>query len=305
MNMQMNEQFSIRDLSEITGVNAVTLRAWERRYGLLKPSRTEKGHRYYTVDDIGHVRNILNWLDRGVAISKVRPLLDTEQAPADMIGDDGSHWQDTLQQSLALINSFQREKLEQQINELFANYPLDTLASNYLMPLQDRLGSQAALRFGATAEKIFFDSELHADLLARIRHANSNNNGQRLLLLALDGQQYGIHALLLALALLEAGYRLHLLFNACSLREIPYIIEQASGGAALAAVICHCDSKPDMPQLEQELARAASNAHVPFFISGQWLDILPGLRTVAGTTALDHTLRVAVATLGAAVRKPA
>ncbi len=158
MNMKTIKQFSIRDLSEITGVNAVTLRAWERRYGLLKPSRTEKGHRYYTVDDVEHVRNILNWLDRGVAISKVRPLLDTEQPPADMISDDGSHWQETLQQSLGLINVFQREKLAQQMNELFANYPLDTLARNYLTPLQDRLGNQAALRFGATAEKIFFDS---------------------------------------------------------------------------------------------------------------------------------------------------
>ncbi|MBK8103646.1 MAG: MerR family transcriptional regulator [Cellvibrionales bacterium] len=305
MNMKTIKQFSIRDLSEITGVNAVTLRAWERRYGLLKPSRTEKGHRYYTVDDVEHVRNILNWLDRGVAISKVRPLLDTEQPPADMISDDGSHWQETLQQSLGLINVFQREKLAQQMNELFANYPLDTLARNYLTPLQDRLGNQAALRFGATAEKIFFDSELHTDLLARIRHANSNNNGQRLLLMALDGQQYSIQSLLLALALLEAGYRLHLLLNACSLREIPYIIEQASGGAALAAVICHCDSKPDVQQLEQELARAASKAHVPFFISGQWLDILPGLRTTAGTTPLDHTLRLAVSTVGTALRKPA
>ena len=32
------EKFQIRTVSEITGVNAVTLRAWERRYGLIKPS---------------------------------------------------------------------------------------------------------------------------------------------------------------------------------------------------------------------------------------------------------------------------
>ena len=37
--------FPIRVVSQRTGVNSVTLRAWERRYGLLKPLRTPKGHR--------------------------------------------------------------------------------------------------------------------------------------------------------------------------------------------------------------------------------------------------------------------
>ena len=38
----------IREVARQTGVNAVTLRAWERRYGLIVPHRTEKGHRLYT-----------------------------------------------------------------------------------------------------------------------------------------------------------------------------------------------------------------------------------------------------------------
>ncbi|MBP8029874.1 MAG: MerR family DNA-binding transcriptional regulator, partial [Pseudomonadales bacterium] len=36
MDMNVVDQYSIRQLSEISGVNAVTIRAWERRYGLLK-----------------------------------------------------------------------------------------------------------------------------------------------------------------------------------------------------------------------------------------------------------------------------
>ena len=37
--------YPIREVSRLTGVNAVTLRAWQRRYGLVQPARTEKGHR--------------------------------------------------------------------------------------------------------------------------------------------------------------------------------------------------------------------------------------------------------------------
>lgn len=301
----MTEQYSIRQLSEISGVNAVTIRAWERRYGLLKPSRTPKGHRYYTADDIETVRNILNWLDRGVAISKVRPLLDSEQAGADNSNSADSHWQETINRSLELAQQFQREKLEQQLNELFGNYPLDTLANNYFSAVRDALGRQAQLRFGANAEKIFFDSELHADLMSRIRHANSNNNGERLLLMAFDVQQHSINALLLALALLEAGFRLHLLFEACNLREIPYIIEQSqiSGSNAIKAVICHSSSKPDILQLEQEMARAATHARVPFFLSGEWINIIPSLQNIEGVTALEHTLRASVTAISHSLRK--
>src|SRR3546814_4637558 len=43
----------IREVTRQTGVNAVTLRAWERRYGLIVPQRTAKGHRLFSNEQIG------------------------------------------------------------------------------------------------------------------------------------------------------------------------------------------------------------------------------------------------------------
>jgi len=73
---------------------------------------------------------------------------------------------------------------------------------------------------------------------------------------------------------------------------------------SIKAVICHSDSKQDVLLLEQELARAANHAHVPFFLSGEWLAITPALRNIEGITALDHTMRTAVATITKSLRKP-
>lgn len=42
---QQEQLYPIRTVSDLTGVNATTLRAWERRYGLIKPLRTDTGHR--------------------------------------------------------------------------------------------------------------------------------------------------------------------------------------------------------------------------------------------------------------------
>ena len=69
--MLSKKTYTIGDVSQQTGVASVTLRAWERRYGLIKPQRTAKGHRLYNQGNIQDIQHILSWLNRGVAISKV------------------------------------------------------------------------------------------------------------------------------------------------------------------------------------------------------------------------------------------
>ncbi|HBM3251780.1 TPA: MerR family transcriptional regulator, partial [Klebsiella oxytoca] len=54
--------YSIGEFAQLCGINATTLRAWQRRYGLLKPQRTDGGHRLYSDDDIQQALKILDWV---------------------------------------------------------------------------------------------------------------------------------------------------------------------------------------------------------------------------------------------------
>ncbi|ORC53319.1 helix-turn-helix-type transcriptional regulator, partial [Pseudomonas floridensis] len=72
---KQQELYPIREVARLTGVNPVTLRAWERRYGLIQPTRTDSGHRLYSQSDIDTVRSILDWIERGVAVSKIGKIL--------------------------------------------------------------------------------------------------------------------------------------------------------------------------------------------------------------------------------------
>ena len=49
----------IRAVANLTGINPVTLRAWERRYNLITPKRTPKGHRLYSENDIEIIKQVL------------------------------------------------------------------------------------------------------------------------------------------------------------------------------------------------------------------------------------------------------
>lgn len=67
--------FPIRTVAQLTGANPITLRAWGRRYGLIQPVRTAKGHRLYSAEDIHTIRRILGFLDQGMGIGQVARLL--------------------------------------------------------------------------------------------------------------------------------------------------------------------------------------------------------------------------------------
>lgn len=62
-------KYNIKVLSERTGVRPVTLRAWERRYGLLDPDRQDNNYRLYSERDIQIIRWITQRLDEGLSIS--------------------------------------------------------------------------------------------------------------------------------------------------------------------------------------------------------------------------------------------
>ena len=70
--------YAIREVSEMTGIKPVTLRAWQRRYGLIQPQRTETGHRLYNEENLERIREIQSWLAKGVSIGKVKALLDSD-----------------------------------------------------------------------------------------------------------------------------------------------------------------------------------------------------------------------------------
>ncbi len=65
------------------GIKPVTLRAWERRYGLFVPRRTPKGHRLYCYADLARIKKIQFLLSQGYAIRQVKQLLKEKISQTD------------------------------------------------------------------------------------------------------------------------------------------------------------------------------------------------------------------------------
>ncbi len=70
--------YSIKDLEQLSGIKAHTLRIWERRYQLLTPERTGSNIRYCNDDDVRRLLNAVVLLEHGTKISKISKLNEDE-----------------------------------------------------------------------------------------------------------------------------------------------------------------------------------------------------------------------------------
>ena len=66
--------FTIRDVENLSGIKAHTLRIWEQRYGLCICKRKESQHRYYDNEDLKYVLRIAYLYHHGYRISRIAEL---------------------------------------------------------------------------------------------------------------------------------------------------------------------------------------------------------------------------------------
>lgn len=263
----MSEQatFPIRHIAEVTGVLTVTLRAWERRYGLLKPQRTEKGHRLYSMADIQRVQQVLALLEQGVAISQVRLMLDQKQAPSSQLPTQGGleALQASLQQAALSLDSL---AVSQVIYDAGATYPLSLLDERLIRPTRHRLQQGSATI--AWAVRVAALSALNAGLSLAMLRRKAHLGSKRLtgsFLFAGFGDEVGCISYEIAqVAAAEAGLQAYAVGF-----EVPLpALAEAAAYRAAGGIVLWADLEP-APGWEQMLAQLRSATKLPLFLGGE------------------------------------
>lgn len=257
----------IRTVADLTGVNPVTLRAWERRYNLITPQRTPKGHRLYTEEDVELIRHVLDLLDQGISISQVKPLL--EQTPGmektAAVAETGEVWRDYQQKMLQAVEKFDEHALDATYNDALSLYPVDVVIQRLISPLLRKFGERWKDHDAGIAEEHFFSVYLRNKLGTRIHHMNQRSNGPLLLLACLPGEFHEIGLLLFALATVNFGYRVLVLGSNTPLEQLPMVMRQRT----CAGIVLSGSSRPSKGILERDLAALVDNSPVPVFVGGK------------------------------------
>lgn len=242
--MPSENLLAIGELARRTGVNPVTLRAWERRYGLLKPQRTAKGHRLYPEEQVERVQTILSWLERGASVGQVRELL--ERAPSIApVGD----WQSREQALIEAIGMLAQRPLDHQLNQAMALYPAITLCEQLLMPLLHSLARRWQTHFNARLEQAFFHTWLRSKLGARVYHDNQQLQGSPVLLAVDSERSFDAQLWLCAWLLSSSGYPVEVLEQPVSGVQLLRAVNQWQP----RALLLHLGPRIELVALERTL----------------------------------------------------
>jgi len=257
----------IRTVANLTGINPVTLRAWERRYNLITPQRTPKGHRLYTEADVELIRQVLELLDQGISISQVKPMLEQTpgQQKATSLAETGDVWKGYQQKMLHAVEQFDEHVLDSTYNDALSLYPVDVVNQRLVSPLLRIIGERWKERETGIAEEHFFSVYLRNKLGARIHHLNQRSRGPLVILACLPGEYHEIGLLLFALATVNFGYRVLILGANTPLNQIPHVLEQRP----CDGIVLSGSSRPSRGLFESELPELIGKCAIPVFIGGR------------------------------------
>jgi DNA-binding transcriptional MerR regulator len=136
-------KFAIKDVENLSGVKAHTIRIWEKRYELFEPKRTETNIRYYSVGDLKKILNVALLVDKGRKISKVSKLTNEELREEVVLEITNSISSNGYENSIlmAMLN-FDQFQFETIYNKLTAEFSFRDIFNNLFIPLLDKIGLQ-------------------------------------------------------------------------------------------------------------------------------------------------------------------
>lgn len=289
--------FPIRHVCAETGINPVTLRAWERRYGLIRPRRTPKGHRLYSSEDIAHIRRILALLAEGVAVSQVGRLLQHAAPQAGKNGrDPGSpreartpddqrtvvpgglapHVLDPLSEALLeATRALSTEQLERTYARLVVRHGWEGIHERAFLETYNALREEARHDPTAEARLGVFASWALASLTEQLRSALLLCDGAPSPCVVLGTGHRRIGGMLVLLASARRGLRLLPLQDIISAPAL----EALTGHLGSPAIVIHIPARVVHDHDVERLRRLLTEDGVPAYLSGNGAADLAGLTT--------------------------
>lgn len=230
--IDQNALYPIREVARLTGVNPITLRAWERRYNLIEPVRTESGHRLYTQEHIDFLHETLRLMEEGIPISRIKAVI-SESPPRQLAATDVlAHAGDKslLIESICLAAAqLQVQGLERLLDRLFADYSLNALRmllAEVEQKLQQQDNSAVPLAFWHSCVTRRLQVRLHSLYSQAVRPGKS-------IVVCKAPQTLDYLAKLVALFCLEQGYQTIELSDAVTVDQVFAVAKPLSIQAVL------------------------------------------------------------------------
>jgi DNA-binding transcriptional MerR regulator len=196
-------RYRIGELSRRVGVSHDLLRAWERRYGLLKPVRTEKGYRLYTLADEHRVRRMQALLEEGMSAAEAARAVripEPHPAPAGSGAEPGR-----AEALAAALVSMDEAAAQRELDAVFTELTVETALRDVVLPCLRRIGDGWASGELSVGQEHFASQVLRGRLLGFAR-GWGRGEGPRVVLACPPGERHDLALLAFGIVLARRGW---------------------------------------------------------------------------------------------------
>jgi DNA-binding transcriptional MerR regulator len=245
----------IGELSRRTGVSRELLRAWERRYGLLRPERTEGGLRLYSADDERRVRRMRSEMAAGVSAAEAARIVVTSTGERERVPSDAL---DSARGRLAsALDEMDAEEAHAALDDALTAFMVDTVLSGIVLPYLRELGQRWEQGELSVAQEHFASNLIRGRLLGLAR-GWERGDGRLALLACAAGEQHDLALIAFGLALRGRGWRIAFLGADTPAASVA----EGVGRLGPDLVVVSAVSPRVFRTEESELARLAANAEL-------------------------------------------
>jgi MerR family transcriptional regulator, light-induced transcriptional regulator len=246
------EVLRIGELSKRAGVSPELLRAWERRYGLLRPARSAGGLRLYSPADVERVALMQQHLAEGMAAAEAAALAvrDAVEEEAARTAPRPAAIRDEL---AAALDAFDEPRAQAILDRLLALATVETLLAEVVVPYLQELGERWKRGEASVAQEHFASSVLRGRLLGLARGWGLGL-GPVAVLACLPGEQHDLGLIAFGLALRSQGWRIVYLGPDSPIDTVADVSRRLEPSLVVLNAVSRERVRPVVPQL-RALAR--------------------------------------------------
>jgi DNA-binding transcriptional MerR regulator len=191
----------IGEFARRLGVSPELLRAWERRYGLLQPIRSEGGFRLYTSEDAERVSRMKAALDEGLSAAEAARRALAQTHPAEGLLDDARD------RFLAAVRRYDEASAHSVLDDALSVFALETVVRDLILPVLREIGDEWASGRLEVGQEHFATNLIRPRLLALAR-LWGRGGGPLAILACPPGERHDLGLIAFGLVLRTYGWRI-------------------------------------------------------------------------------------------------
>lgn len=231
--------FPIRAVSQMTGLSQHTIRAWEKRYGVVDPDRTGTNRRLYTTYDVDRLKLFKRAGEMGHGLAQLSTL--SNAAISELIGqsrpDRNGEATDLATQAIQATRDLDAETLEATLDYALALEGADGVVDGVVLPLLSYIDEQWASGSLTIAQEHAASAVLRPFLHRARKAMRATVGAPHIVITTLPGELHEIGALIASLIAAGHGWRVTYLGPSLPLEEIALATTQAEADAIGISIV--------------------------------------------------------------------